>query len=157
MLYLWYFCYQLTPHILIIRAASCLLIFHWMDFTGLLNPAVPRWDTNSLKAAQQLAFPLRSWVYCEHPTSLPHLSRHFWNGRAVCSVAAAGWLASQFPVGRLSRRLVQKRASPELPSLACIQGGLIYTTPTSLYPQQCNVIFKTWTFTRLMKKNLTES
>ena len=91
------------------------------------------------------------------PTSLPHLPTHFWNGRAVCSAAAAGWLASQFPVGRLSRRLVQKRASPELPSIVCIQGGMIYTTLTSLYTQQYNFIFKTGTFIRAIKKNTSAS
>ena len=161
MWYFWYFCYQLTPHILIIRADSCLLTFHCMDFTGLMIPAV--WGEVRYKHFESCS-PIGlysaelSILWTPYlPTSLPHLPTHFWNGRAVCSAAAAGWLASQFPVGRLSRRLVQKRASPELPSIVCIQGGLIYTTYPSLYTQQCNFIFKTGTFIRAINKNTTKS
>ena len=68
-----------------------------------------------------------------YSTELSILWTPYTSGMAGLSVvgAAAGWLASQFPVGRLSRRLVQKRASPELPGRVSSQGRLIYTTHTS--------------------------
>ena len=61
----------------------------------------------------------------------PYLTSPHTSGMAGLSVVRlqlAGWpLSSQLA----AEDFVQKRASPELPSIVCIQGGMIYTTYTS--------------------------